>query len=262
MIIDFHTHCYPDKIASRAIDAVGPLGLDCSFDGTISGLCVSMKTAGIDLALNLPLVTSPENTRGVNAWAAKNNSAPVFSLGSIHPDDPDPAKTLAWIKSLGLKGIKMHPEYQSFSFDETRLEPIWEACIEQGLFLLTHAGEDIAFKPPPKSNPASMAAFHRRFPDLTLVLAHMGSWGLWDEVERHLIGLPLYLDMSFVTGLVDDALLVKLIRLHGSERVLFGTDAPWRDQSESLKKVGKLGLTDDEYANITCNNAAALLKLN
>lgn len=261
MIIDFHTHCYPDKIASRAIDAVGPLGLECSYDGTISGLCASMKTAGIDLALNLPLVNSPENTRGVNAWAAKNNSAPVFSLGSIHPDDPAPDKTLAWIKSLGLKGVKMHPEYQSFSFDETRLEPIWEACIEQGLFLLTHAGRDIAFEPPSKSDPASLAAFHHRFPDLTLVLAHMGSWGLWDEVERHLAGLPVYLDMSFVPGLVDDALLVKLIRLHGSDRVLFGTDAPWRDQRECLRKVRELDLTAEEYVNITCKNAAALLGL-
>ncbi len=261
MIIDFHTHCYPDRIAARAIENVGILGLNASFDGTLSGLKKSMSDCGIDISLNLPLVNSPETTRGVNAWAAKNNSFPVYSLGSVHPLDPDPTATIEWLKSLGLRGIKMHPEYQQFSFDDSTLEPIWKACIEHDMFMLTHAGEDIGFEPPPKSNPQSLANFHHRFPELTLVLAHLGSWGLWQEVEKHLIGLPIYLDLAFVLGMLDDTKLVEIIRAHGSEKVLFGTDTPWRGQHETLEKFNNLQLTKQESDNILYNNAAVLLGL-
>jgi len=260
-VIDFHVHCYPEKVAERAIAAVGPLGLSTSFDATIAGLRRSMERAGILASLNLPLANTPDNIRGVNAWSAANNAAPVYSLGSIHPDDPQPRQTLTWIKSLGLRGVKVHPEYQRFKFEDERLFPIWEACVEQDLFVVTHAGADIAFPPPPNTNPASIAAFHRRFPGLRLVVAHLGSWGMWHETEKELIGLPLYLDLAFVAGMMHDEQLLRIIRAHGSERILFGTDAPWQDQFKSLEYFRALPLTAMEQENILYHNAARLLGL-
>ena len=127
-IIDFHTHCYPDTLAGKAVDKFRSHGLEVAFDATVSGLRQSMDKAGISISLNLPQVNSPENTRSVNLWAAQLNTSPgICSLGSIHPDDPCPDETVAWIKSLGLKGIKMHPEFQDFSFSEPRVENIIRA---------------------------------------------------------------------------------------------------------------------------------------
>ncbi len=260
-VFDFHVHCYPEKVAEKAILAVGPLGLQTYFNGTVAGLRQSMLDAGICGALNLPLANTPDNTRGVNAWAAANNTAPIYSLGSIHPDDPEPRRTLDWIKSLGLKGIKMHPEYQRFKIADPRLDPIWEGCIANNLFVLTHAGKDIAFPPPPNSDPASVAALHRRHPALRLVVAHMGSWGMWQEAEDCLVGLPLYLDLAFTPGYLEDDRLLRMIRNHGADRVLFGTDAPWQSQKEALEYFSRLPLHDAERELILYRNAAGLLGL-
>ncbi|MDD3117603.1 MAG: amidohydrolase family protein [Victivallales bacterium] len=260
-VFDFHVHCYPEKVAERAIGAVGPLGLHPSFDGTMAGLKRSMTEAGITASLNLPLANTPKNIRGINAWAAANNAAPVYSLGSIHPADPHPDRTLSWIRSLGLKGIKLHPEYQRFRIDDPRLHPIWEGCIANGLFVLTHAGNDIAFDPPANSNPAMLAELHRRYPALTLVLAHLGSWGMWQDVETHLAGLPVYLDLAFTLGSIDDELLLRIIARHGAAHILFGTDAPWQSQRESLEKFLALPLREEEKELILYDNAARLLGL-
>lgn len=261
MVIDFHTHCYPEKLAERAIAAVGVHGLNAAFDATIPGLNRAMIDAGITYSVNLPLANTPDNTRGVNSWAARNNQGPVYSLGSIHPEDPTPAATLKWIRSLGLKGIKMHPEYQHFSFSDRSLDPIWNACIEENLFVLTHAGMDIAFTPPPLSAPAELAEFHRRFPKLTLIAAHLGGMGMWDEVEQHLAGLPVYFDLAMIYGYLSAESTVKIIRQHGSERVLFGTDAPWASQKEALQWFMALELNEKERNNILYRNAAELLEL-
>ena len=54
--------------------------------------------------------------------------------------------------------------------------------------MLTHAGADIAYTAPFHSDPERLAAFHRRYPELTFIIAHLGSYQMWDAVERELLG--------------------------------------------------------------------------
>lgn len=261
MVIDFHTHCYPEKVVAKALGAVQGR-LKPATDGTRSGLIASMREAGIDYSLALALVNNPANTAGVNRWAAAENRAPVFFTGSIHPADPAPVATLESIARAGLKGIKLHPEYQQFEFSEERLFPLWERCIELGIFVVTHAGYDIMFPPPWHTDPERLAAFHRRFPELRLVLAHLGSMTMWDEVEKYLVGLPVSFDLAFLTpDYIDPARLVRIIRRHGAERILFGTDSPWCSQKEQLDFIRSLPLTREELELILWKNAATLLEL-
>ncbi|MCP3965924.1 MAG: amidohydrolase family protein [Lentisphaerae bacterium] len=89
----------------------------------------------------------------------------------------------------------------------------------------------------------------------------MGSWGMWDEAEEYVIGLPVYLDLAFTLGQIDDEQLVRMIRRHGADRVLFGTDSPWRDQKTALDHFLKLDLNEDEKSLILGENAARLLDL-
>lgn len=261
-IIDFHTHYFPDKIAHDAIISLEQKGAIRAFtDGTRSGLEKSMQSAGISLALNLPVATSPEQVQSINRWAENNNHAPVLSLGAIHPLSKDPGAIISEVKERGLRGVKMHPEYQDFSPDDTALDPIWKACIRHSVFVVFHAGADVAFKMPFRSNPAKFAALHHRHPELRMVLAHFGSWTQWDEVEKDLTGLDLYLETSFTCGFMEDAKFAELIRKHGADKVLFGTDSPWRDQKKELEGISRLGLSDVEMDMILHRNAEKLLRL-
>ena len=262
MLIDFHTHYYPDKIVERALqNATNFLKTAPAIAGTRTALLQSMKESGIDYSLALPLANTPDNVRGVNRWAQINNQAPVFLLGSIHPHTKNPKKIISQIAEMGLKGIKMHPEFQNFCFEDESLFPIWEACIENDIFVLTHAGSDIAFSAPYHSDPRRLKTFHKRFKDLKLVLAHLGSMEMWDEVEEFIAGLPLYLDLAFTLGRVDDEQLIRIIRRHGAERVLFGTDSPWCSQKKALEYFRSLPLTKREKDLILGLNAAKLLAI-
>ena len=158
--------------------------------------------------------------------------------------------------------MKLHPEYQQFSFEDKTLYPCWEECSSQGLFLITHAGFDIMYHPPWHTSPRSLAQFHKNFPKLTLVLAHLGSMTFWDEVEKELAGLPVFFDLAFVTPeYISREQLVRIIRRHGAERILFGTDAPWCSQKKHVEWIDSLPLGGNEKAAIFYKNAAGLLKL-
>lgn len=158
-----------------------------------------MREAKIDYSLALPIATRPANSRGINTWAAAERSENIGLTGSIHPGDPHLPDTLKYIAEQGLPGIKLHPEYQQFDFADERLYPVWERCVELDLFVITHAGCDVMFKPPWHSDPARLAAFQRRFPELKLILAHLGSMEMWDAVETELAGLPVYFDLALLT---------------------------------------------------------------
>jgi len=230
-------------------------------DGSLSGLRRSMEKAEISISLNLPLATSPDSVRGLNRWAQLNNNAPVYSLGSIHPECKNTDELACSIKDMGLKGIKMHPEYQEFNVLEKRLEKVWEACVKHDLFVLLHAGGDLRFPPPFRSRPSDFAELHKRFPKLRIVLAHLGSWKMWDETERELAGLPIYMDMAFTPGFLPDEKIMSIIKKHGADRILFGTDSPWRDQATEVKKVNSLPLSSTEKSMIFYKNAAKLLAI-
>ncbi len=259
MIIDFHTHFYPENIAERAIALGRSAGIGVFTDGTLPSLLAEMDRCGVDHAVGLPLANKPDNVRGVNNWAYNLKNDRITMLGSINPLTPEPEKHIEWLTEHGFKGVKMHPEYQQFRFEDSSLEPIWRALIANNLFLLTHAGGDINFPEPFHSNPESLAAFHRRYPELTLILAHFGSWNMWDEVEKHLVGLPVYLDCCFCGGIMPDEQATRIIRNHGAERILFGSDSPWRDQAADIAFINRLPLTVAEKQAIFSGNARKLL---
>lgn len=262
MIIDFHTHFYPEKIVERALaTAREKANLEPALNGTRSDLIRSMQHAGIDYAVALPLVTNPGKGAGLIKWAAGENTPPIIMLGSVHPRDAEFAETLQQAQAAGFSGIKVHPEYQSFSFDEEALDPVWSMISDMGLFLITHAGEDAGFAPPFHSNPPSLRKLHERHPKLKLVLAHGGSWKMWDEVKEYLTGCNIYYDLAFVGETLPRQQYRELIELLGVERCLFGTDSPWCDQVHALELLHdtKIGSAAEEM--IHAGNAVKLLNL-
>ena len=147
MIIDFHTHIFPDKIAEKTIESLGSLaGVQAASDGTLQGLSKSMKEAGVDVSAIMPVCTKTEQFENVNMFARNVNetyAGKIISFGGIHPDCENYKEKLKMIKSLGLPGIKIHPDYQKVMIDDVRFLRIIEYADELGLIVLTHAGIDI-----------------------------------------------------------------------------------------------------------------------
>lgn len=266
MYIDFHTHIFPDKIAPATIahlERVG--GIPAHTDGTAQGLRRSMANAGIDRAVVLPVVTKPSQFESINRFAAQINAENdrLISLGGIHPDNDNIEERLDYIVSLGLKGIKLHPDYQGVFIDDERNVRLFEEAIKRDLLVVIHAGIDIGLPDPVHCTPARTAAVLQSLTlDATrprIVLAHVGGWNCWDEVESELVGKPVYLDLGFSLGQIKDEQLLRIIRAHGADRILFASDSPWGDQTADKTYFESLPLTAKERDQIAWQNAKSLL---
>ncbi|HRR32645.1 MAG TPA: TatD family hydrolase [Kiritimatiellia bacterium] len=261
-VFDCHVHLYPDALAPKAVSELARrFGNPPAFDGTVAGLTADLARSGICGALNLPVATRPDQVASINAWAASINRGPIRSLATLHPDTPDIPGVLAAIQAAGFRGIKLHPEYQDFTLDDPRMRPVWIGCAERGLLVFLHAGGERVFAPPYRTTPGALAELLVAHPCLTVVAAHLGGFQMWDEVEKTLIGRPIYLDLSHTLFWMPDEQLVRIVREHGSSRILFGTDAPWQSPDAVLRAFLRLPFTARQQRQILWDNAAGLFGL-
>jgi len=270
MIVDIHTHTFPEKIAAPAIAKLQSMCHTVAYsDGTEAGLKASMASSGVDGCLVLPVATSARQVVHVNDASARlNDTGPetgLWSLGCMHPDFDGWKEELSRIAALGLKGIKLHPVYQGVNFDDPRYLRILDRCGELGLAVVTHAGRDIGFPDRDNCCPETTLNALRQVGPVTLILAHMGGWRQWDQVEELLADTGVYLDTAFALGriapigdgyygpsdlpLMDTEQFVRMV-YEFPGRVLFGTDSPWRDQKEGIALIEELPLTREEKDDI------------
>ena len=125
MIIDFHTHVFPDKIAKRTIDLLSEKGSMTPYsDGTVDGLIAEMEKAGVDVSVTLPVMTSPTQFDSINRYAAEINEIfcdkerRLISFAGIHPLCEDIDEKMCFIKKSGFLGVKIHPDYQGTYIDD------------------------------------------------------------------------------------------------------------------------------------------------
>ncbi len=258
-VIDFHTHVFRDDVAERAIDSMSDdVRYHAYYDGTVEGLLTAMDEAGIAVSVLAPVATSAKQVRSINDWTASMMSGRLVAFGAMHPGYPEPGVEIARMAALGMKGIKLHAEFQSFHPHEDRLRPIYQAAQEHGMIMLFHAGSDPKFDTV-SGSPKVFRELATEYPGLTFVLAHMGGYQMWDEVAAELVGLPVYFDTSQATELLSPEDLAALIRAHGTDKVVFGSDGPWADAAAALGALRTAGLSADELERILWSNAAQLL---
>ncbi|HUU54904.1 MAG TPA: amidohydrolase family protein [Armatimonadota bacterium] len=261
-VIDFHTHVFPERVAARAMEALcATYEVTAVAEATPSALLQIMSESGIDAAVVAPVATRPGQVRSINEWAAGIQSKRIISFGALHPDLPDPASEVERIVALGLKGVKLQPNFQEISPDDRRLWPAYEAAQGRLIFLF-HSGQEIKPLPCVHARPGALARVREAFPGLTMVIAHMGGYQMWDEVRAHLLGKNLYFDTSFCPERdLSAGRLADLVRAHGVHRVVFGTDFPWAHPAPDLQRLFSLGLSPDDLEAITWRNARDLLGL-
>lgn len=262
MVIDIHTHAFPDELAARAVAVLGERSAVTPYtDGTCGGLCASMHQAGIDKSLVMPIATKPAQVRSINNWAAEvnRNFEQLICFGTIHPKQDDWQSEIDRLLVDGIKGVKFHPDYQEFFVDDTELTSLYHALADAGLIVLFHAGVDIGLPPPVHCTPDRLARVLDVAPDMIVIAAHMGGYALWDDVEKLLVGRNLYLDTSYsMTDLGSDR-MTALIKAHGIDKVVFGTDSPWTDQSAEVAGIRALPLSQKQITAILGGNAEHLL---
>lgn len=268
MVIDMHTHIWPDTIAERTVEHLEKVGGTKAFtNGTLEALQHSMKEAGVTTSVVLPVVTKPEQFHTVNQFAKKLNEIEgILSFGGIHPGCEQIPDKIQYIQQLGLKGIKLHPDYQGVYLEKEEYITIIKEALSRELIVLYHAGMDIAFPEDihatPKRSRIVIEELKKLFGTATtfkMVLAHTGGYGMWDEVEEYLVGEPVYFDISFSMGKVSDEQLCRIIKKHGEDRILFGTDSPWSCQKEMVEYVRRLALEERVKEKILYGNAKRLL---
>jgi len=282
MIIDFHVHTFPDAIAPKVLKKLSGVSHTQYFtDGSINGLLASMKEASISYSVNLPVMTRVDQVEKVNSTLIDDREhlyqQGIITFGGIHPDYENYKQELLRLKQNEIRGIKIHPAYQNTDIDDIRMMRIIDYASELGLIILTHAGIDIGIYDHNYASVRQILTVIEQIHPEKFVLAHMGNWGCWEEVEQDLAGAPVWLDTAFALGPVtpdfaqtgtpyltdnlSDEDFVRIIRKHGSEKILFATDSPWESQKDYVKRIEKTPLTAQEKEQIFSKNALQLLDL-
>lgn len=277
MLIDFHTHVFPDKLAPHAVEALtagiyAQQGADYGNGQplnvcmpTVSGLTALMQRAGVDRSVCLSVATNVHQQSAVNRFAytvaqyGKAHGNVLYAFGAVHPLAPDWAEQLDTIARIGLSGVKLHPQFQETDFDAPEMLRLLRRAGELHLPVIFHAGEDIGLPPPTRTTPQKIRNVLDRIGGCTLIAAHLGGWQMWDDVERYLVGTPVYLDTAFISRFLPQEQCLRIIRAHGADRILFGSDAPWENPADTLQYLRTMPLTDAEFAKITHRNALRLL---
>lgn len=299
-IIDFHVHTFPEKIAKKALSSLSEKsGTKYYTDGTLAGLRASMTASGTAVSVILPVATSGAQCRTINETACRINErfpeTGILSFGGIHPENDNYREILRELKNHGVKGIKLHPVYQNADFDSAECMRIVECACENDLIIVVHAGFDVGFPGRDQVTPGRILHVMEKLRPEKLVLAHMGGWCCWDEVEEMLAGTAAYFDTAFSltpirdrdedtspfvvdpdaagTALTDPSInrertrkeqlslsqFRRLVEKHGSDRILFGSDSPWSSQAETISFVRESGLSGEALQAIFYDNARKLL---
>lgn len=263
LIIDFHTHCFPEKIAKNTIEKLSYVsgGLIPQTNGTAKSLLSLMDKDNVDKSVVLSIATNANQQKNVNDFAISLKSERIIPFGSVYPFSEDWEEELERLKDSGIKGIKLHPDYQQFFVDDERFFPIYKKIEKLGFILIFHAGEDFGFPPPYKATPERLRKVVTLI-ETPVVCAHWGSLLMVDDVLKYLCDLDnCYFDTAFGYGTMPKARALSILEKKGTDKILFGSDSPWNAPSWDVDMLKTMGLTQEEEEKIFYKNAEKLLSL-
>ena len=235
-IVNAHCHIYPEKIADKAVIGIRNFyDLDMSLNGKLDDLIRDGNEVGVTHYLVHSVATTPKQVKSINEFIAesvKQHPDLFTGFGTMHPDSEDLQGDFDYLIELGLKGVKLHPDFQLFSMDEERAFRI---------------GEIVSLE---------------KFPEITFIGAHFAGWSMWEDATRQLSKYEnLYVDLSSSLYALSPETALELIHAYGADRVLWGTDYPMWESVSEMEYFNKIDLTDEERSQILYENAAKLLKL-
>ena len=259
--IDFHSHVYPDPIASKAADNVRQFydGLgNPAIDGSVRTLLERGTLAGVQEFVILPVAVQAARTRHINDFILEQveKQSRFFGYGTIHAGMEDLTGEVQYIMDKGLRGIKMHPDYQLFAIDDPRLFPVYEMA-EEKLPFIFHMGDQRY----DYSHPARLRRVLELFPRLRVIAAHFGGYTMYDVAAEELKGTDCFFDVSSSLMFMEEGVAEKYINRHGADRFVYGSDFPMWDPVEEMERFLRLKLTDDQREQIAHITAEGILNI-
>ena len=264
MIIDFHTHVFPDELAGYAMDKLARnCGVEYSGLATVEDLKSEMEKSGVDKSVVLHVATKESQHEDILRFAKEIDSDKLISFGSVKPDSQSALEYIWKISDEGLKGMKFHAALQRIYPDEKRYFPLYDLARALNLIVTFHTGWDPSYPHELQAPPSAIVTIARNFPGLRIVAAHMCGMKLAHDVFTNVAGIAdIYMDTAYCADKwLDKRLFEDIIRKHGAERVLFGSDYPWHLPSKEIALIRSLGISDEEKDMILGGNAVRLLGL-
>ena len=261
-IIDFHCHVFPDQRAKKILKYMtARSGVPFFEGGTPEDLAQDMDSSGIYKSVILPVSTNPKKADSINDFASGLCSYPQFvPFGSVHPEQENWKEAIKGFRSKGLRGLKIHNDYQDFMFDSKICMDIIDAAFCEGLIVVVHAGFDPVS---PNVTRCTPKMIHDAMPLLTqgvFVAAHMGGYQMLDESLKYVLGSDIYIDTSMMPHCYSIDRYKEAILFHNPDRILFGTDSPWDNPRKAADVILSMNLHPDITDKILYKNAERLLK--
>ena len=265
MKIDVHTHLVPDRIADRVLQSMEQMfQWKAPYKNTVAALKAHMHEAGTDKSIVLGMAQEARHVRPANDWLISIADEQLIPFGAMHPDYADKVGEVRRLRNAGLKGIKLHPVVNRFYIDDPRLFSMYEE-IGDSMIILTHAGKLHADREETLyAAPDRILQVVQQFPKLRIIAAHLGGFYMLDEAERTLVGHPrIYIDTTWPPsiGEVGREVLTKIIRKHGADKVVFGTDFCLVSQKGDAAVIEQLSISARDKERILGENARELLGL-
>ncbi|OGF51035.1 MAG: hypothetical protein A2231_04205 [Candidatus Firestonebacteria bacterium RIFOXYA2_FULL_40_8] len=264
-IIDVHTHFFPDNIGPSTVKMLAEkANISASGEGTAASMLEYMKLDGVTVSVNCPVATKKEQVKGINKRMIEFNktSKSIIGFGAMHPlymEIGNPVEEIEFLAANGIKGIKLHPEYQTFYPDDPSMKSIYEACAKNNIIILFHAGVDFAYPDLVHATPKRLLEVSK-VTGLKMILAHTGSYQMWDDVHDVLSGRGIYFDTSY-SAEIESGIMKKIIKKNTPERMLFGSDFPWMRAKKVIDMIEGLGLDTDTKEKLYYRNAEKLLNI-
>lgn len=263
MIIDFHTHTFPDKIAKTSIAKLSGLGnIKAYGEATESDLIRKMDKSKIDISVSLNIATKVTQVETINRYCASNTNKRIIFFGTMHQDYENIEEEIDFLARNGIKGIKMHPEFQTFFPSDKKMFRLYQKLCEHNMVIVFHSGKEEFVKNDYNySSPEQFSIIHKQFPDLKMVLAHFGGHSSFEECKKYIFGKNIFVDTSYELDGTNSFLIDELLNYHSENMIVYGSDYPWRDPCSYIELIKKHRLSPEIKSKILYENGAKLLGL-
>ena len=275
--IDAHVHFFPPQIFKaiweffEAPDEDGNVrGWPVNYQLPTESLVQTLERMNVDYFTTLNYAHKRGVAEYINDWVHDfaSNCEKAIPFGSVWPEDDNRVDYIEkMFDEYNFLGVKIQPLVQRFYFDDERLYKVYDMIQEKGKWLVLHAGtapmrnEYVGYK--------HFMKFYERYPDMNIIIAHMGAFEyakFFSLLEKH---ENIYLDttMIYIPDNIFPERGTKRPKpedlVSYQDRILFGTDFPNipYDYENSTKGLLEFDLPRGFYENVFYNNAKRLFKI-
>ncbi|MBQ6891748.1 MAG: amidohydrolase, partial [Clostridia bacterium] len=253
-IIDIHTHIYPEQIAVKAADSIRDFYeiYGGTMDGTAATLLDRCRAAGIGHQVILPVAVRPDRVRSINDFIRHqaDEHSSFIPFGTVHAAMEDVGGETERILELGMKGIKLHPDFSRFGLDDERLFPMYET-VRGKIPVILHMGD----RRYDWSHPHRLRRLLELFPGLEVIAAHFGGYTMYETAYELLYDTDCVMDISSSMMFMEPGVAEKYINIYGAERMAYGTDYPLWDPVTGVEVFTQLTLSADQFDQIAHKTA-------